>query len=145
MPWIIYKGKSALQIEIDANRRAIFLSFARAREGSKGLPQRGERRYEWENKLVFALSPEEAFDIALQAKDILEGRRESLEIYHRPPSDTKEVDKILTLQPGEGGNAFISLSQGENKITVVLSRGDLFRLSTALPVMVSPLLFGSDE
>lgn len=146
MPWIIYKTKSALEIEIDGQRQTVFLSFARAKEGSKGLPQKGERRYEWENKIVFALSPEEAFDVALQAKEIMEGSKESLEIYHRPPSDTTgEADKILSLRPGEGGNAFLSLAQGDNKITVALSKGDLFRLATALPLMVSPLLFGSEE
>ncbi|MBC7328030.1 hypothetical protein H5T87_07945 [bacterium] len=146
MPWIIYKTKSALQIEIDSSRQTIFLTFARAKEGSKGLPQKGERRYEWENKIVIALSPEEAFDIALQAKDILEGRKGQLELYHRPPSDTSgEADKILSLRAGDGENAFISLAQGENKITVALNRNDLFRLSTALPLLVAPLLLGTKE
>lgn len=146
MPWIIYKSKSALQIEIDSARQTVFLSFARAKEGSKGLPQKGERRYEWENKIVFALSPEEAFDIALQAKDILEGSKEPVEIYHRPPSDSKgEADKILALRPGEGKSSFLSLAQGENKITLALNRGDLFRLATALPIMVAPLLFSGKE
>lgn len=146
MPWIIYKTKSALQIEVDSARQTIFLSFARAKEGTKGLPQKGERRYEWGKKIVFALSPEEAFDLALQAKDIMGGKKESLEIYHRPPSESPgEADKILSFRPGEGDNAFLSLAQGENRITVVLSRGDLFRLATALPVIVAPLLFSRME
>lgn len=146
MPWIIYKSKSALEIEIDSSRQTVFLSFAKAREGTKGLPQKGERRYEWENKIVFALSPEEAFDLALQAKDIMEGKNEALEIYHRPPSDTSgEADKILSFRPGDGGNAFLSISQGENRITIALTKGDLFRLATAIPIMVSPLLFSGKE
>jgi hypothetical protein len=148
MPWIIYKSKSALQIEVDSVRQTVFLTFARAKEGGAGMPQKGERRYEWENKIVFALSPEETFDLALQAKDIIEGRKESLEIYHRPtPNSTKEEDKILSFRPAEtsSAQAFISLSQGENRITVALSRGDLFRLATALPILVAPLLFSGKE
>ncbi|MBC7329848.1 hypothetical protein H5T88_05755 [bacterium] len=148
MPWIIYKTKSALRIEVDNERQIVFFTFAKAKEGITGLPQKGERRYEWENKIVFALSPEEAFDIALQAKDILERRKESLELYHRPtPNSSREEDKILSFRPAETGNiqAFISLSQGENKITVGLNRGDLFRLATALPILVAPLLFSGKE
>ncbi|MGC8843768.1 MAG: hypothetical protein ACP5QS_07495, partial [bacterium] len=127
MPWIIYKSKSALQIELDNAKQIVWLTFARAKEGGKGLPQKGEKRYEWENKIVFALSPEEAFDLALQAQDILDGKKESLELYHRPtPNSTREEDKILSLRPTETGNAqaFLSLAQGENRITVSLSRGD---------------------
>ena len=148
MPWIIYKSKSALQIEVDSVRQTVFLTFARAKEGGAGMPQKGERRYEWENKIVFALSPEEAFDIALQARDILEGRKESLDLYHRPtPNSSREEDKILSFRPAETGNtqAFITISQGENKISVSLSRGDLFRLATALPIVVAPLLFSGKE
>ena len=144
MPWIIYKTKSALQIEVDKERQVVFFTFAKAKEGTAGLPKKGEKRYEWEDKIVFALSPEEAFDIALQARDILEGRKESLDLYHRPtPNSSREEDKILSFRPAETGNtqAFITISQGENKISVGLSRGDLFRLATALPIVVAPLLF----
>jgi hypothetical protein len=69
-------------------------------------------------------------------------------MYHRPtPNSSREEDKILSFRPAEtsGAQAFISLSQGENRITVALSRGDLFRLATALPIMIAPLLLSGRE
>ena len=144
---IIYRTRAALEIQPDRERGAVFLSFAQGMEGNgKTRPKKGERRYRWEEKIIFALSPEEATDLALAARLILDGKlEEGFELYHDPAvSERAEGEpKKVTLRPGGEGTkapAFLTIRQGETSIAIALGRGDLFRLEMLLPLAVAGML-----
>jgi hypothetical protein len=138
---ILYRTKAACEIRPDAEKGVVWTSFA---EGNGGKPVKGQRKYEWENKIILALSPEEVTDLSLAAKMLREGGKQSISFYHDPAkSERCEGEaKVLSLSPGNGSKAlaFLSVKQGERQIAIAMGTGDLWRLETLLPIAVCRLL-----
>lgn len=142
---IIYRSRGAAEVQPDFERKVVWLSFAEA-NGTGGRPQKGQRRYRWEDKIILALSMEEATDLALAARLAGWGRlSEPLRFYHDPAKSQRATGepKTLTLRAGGEGSkaiAFLEARQGERRVTIALGKGDLFRLETLLPLAVAKML-----
>ena len=138
---ILYRTKAACEIRPDVEKGIFWISFA---EGNEGRPVKGQRKYDWENKIILALSIEEATNLSLAARMLREGGRQPISFYHDPAkSERCEGEaKILSLSPGDGGKAlaFLSVKQGDRKTAIAMGAGDLWRLETLLPIAVCRLL-----
>jgi hypothetical protein len=139
---ILYRTKAACEIRPDVEKGVVWASFA---EGNGGKPVKGQRKYEWENKIILALSPEEATNLSLAAKMLRESGKQPIPpIYHDPAkSERCEGEaKVLSLSPGNGSKAlaFLTVKQGERQIAIAMGAGDLWRLETLLPIAVCRLL-----
>ncbi len=142
---ILYRSGGACELQPDMERRVVWVSFAEA-VGPWGPPQRGERRYRWEDKITLALSVEEATDLALAARLVGQGRLgEPFSLYHDPARSerTSGAPKALELRSGDRefrAAAILEARQGHRRIAIALERGDLFRLETLLPQAVASML-----
>jgi hypothetical protein len=142
---ILYRSGGACELQPDVERQVVWASFAEA-AGSLGPPQRGQRRYQWEEKITLALSVEEATDVALAAR--LAGQQrltEPFSLYHDPAKSERAsgAPKTLALRSGDAesrATAFLEARQGHRRITIALGKGDLFRLETLLPQAVASML-----
>lgn len=142
---VIYRTKNACQFQPDFERGIVWVGFADARSGASGPPKAGEQRYEWKQKITLALSVEEVTNLALAAKLASQGKlTKPLSFYHDPAKSTRATGaaKMLSLLQTDGGKspAFLSAKQGDRKISVPLSHGDLFRLERLLPIVAAGLL-----
>jgi len=143
---ILYRSRGACEVQPDLERKVIWASFAEALNGNNGQPKKGVRRYNWEDKIILALSVEEATDLALAARFAGWGRlSEPLRFYHDPSKSERATGEPKTLTLRAGGEdskamAFLEARQGERRITIALGKGDLFRLETLLPLAVGRLL-----
>jgi hypothetical protein len=143
---IIYRSRAACELQPDFERSVIWVSFAETLDGGEGQPRKGERRYNWEDKITLALSVEEATDLGMAARLAAWGRlAERFALYHDPAKSQRAEGEPKTLGLRAGGEgsraaAFLEAKQGERRITVALGRGDLFRLETLLPQAVAAIL-----
>ncbi|CAL9240275.1 unnamed protein product [Arabidopsis halleri] len=124
-PYAIFKGKAALSVEpvlptfteIDSGnlridrRGSLMMTF---------MPAIGERKYDWEKKQKFALSPTEVGSL------ISMGSKDSSEFFHDPSmksSNAGQVRKSLSIKPhADGSGYFISLSVNNS----ILKTNDYF-------------------
>lgn len=106
--YCIYKGKAALSVQ-PVSPRFIRLSSGSLKVDRHGVmmltftPAIGERKYDWEKKQLFALSPTEAGSL------ISMGLNESCEFFHDPSmksSNAGQVRKSLSIKPSPGGSGF---------------------------------------
>ena len=138
---ILYRTKAACEIRPDAEKGIFWISFA---EGNGGKPVKGQRKYDWESKIILALSVEEATNLSLAARMIREDEGQDYSIYHDPVKSDRcqGAAKILALSPGNASKAlaFLSVKQGDKKIAIAMGTGDLWRLETLLPVAACRLL-----
>ena len=138
---ILYRTKAACEIRPDADKGIFWISFA---EGNGGKPVKGQRKYDWENKITLALSVEETTNLSLAAKMIREGGGQPISFYHDPAKSNRceGEAKILALSPGNGSKAlaFLTVKQGDRKIAIAMGAGDLWRLETMLPIAACQLL-----
>jgi hypothetical protein len=135
--YIIYRTSAAL--EFIPGKDCLFLKFAKALPGVKGRPKKGQRRYNWDEFIIFALNIHEMNFIALLARRILAGREVNESLYHEKAG----VARVLRLQSGgEGAKApaFLSLSFEGERIVVALSGPDLFFMSSVFPQLSARLL-----
>jgi hypothetical protein len=142
---ILYRSRGACELQPDMERKVVWISFSEA-DGPWGPPQRGQRRYQWEDKITLALSAEEATDLALAARLAPQGQlSEPFSLYHDPAKSERAsgAPKTLTLRSGDRESraaAFLEARQGHRRITIALDKGDLFRLETLLPQAVASML-----
>ncbi|MBA0710202.1 hypothetical protein Golax_025191, partial [Gossypium laxum] len=115
-PYTIYKGKASVSIspvlptfvKLDSDNGGLKVN----RGGSIMLtfcPAIGERKYDWEQRQKFALSPTEVGSL------ISMGAHDASEFYHDPSmksSNAGQVSKKLCIKAFDGGNGYmISLSK----------------------------------
>ncbi|MBA0681029.1 hypothetical protein Goari_012691, partial [Gossypium aridum] len=118
-PYTIYKGKASLSIspvlptfvKIDSDVGGLKVN----RRGSMMLtfcPAVGERKYDWEQRQKFALSPTEVGSL------ISMGAHDASEFFHDPSmksSNAGQVSKKLFIKAFDGGNGYmISLTVTNN-------------------------------
>ncbi len=138
---ILYRTKAACEIKPDVEEGIFWIAFA---EGNGGKPVKGQRKSDWENKIILALSVEEATNLSLGAKMLREGGKQPLSFYHDPAKSHRceGEAKVLALSPGSGSKAlaFLSVKQGDRRIAIAMGAGDLWRLEKLLPIAVCRLL-----
>lgn len=118
-PYTVYKGKAALSLS------PLLPTFSKIDSGSASLkvdrhgcmmltfwPAVGERKYDWEKRQKFALSPTEVGSL------ISMGAHDVSEFYHDPSmksSNAGQVSKKLYIKALDGGNGYmISLTVTNN-------------------------------
>ncbi|MBA0764310.1 hypothetical protein Gotri_013666, partial [Gossypium trilobum] len=124
-PYTIYKGKASLSIspvlptfvKIDSDIGGLKVN----RRGSMMLtfcPAIGERKYDWEQRQKFALSPTEVGSL------ISMGAHDASEFYHDPSmksSNAGQVSKKLCIKAFDSGNGYmISLTTLPFVVAVVI-------------------------
>ena len=133
--YIIYKKSAAFQFQLGFGKRggAVFLEAASAK---------AERLYDWENKIVFALSPK---DIGMLLVGFKQGKAK---IFHDPGAQTESqgnIVKTLFLQSASPGTWFLTLTekQGEaEKQFKVSVTSDEARVLSELLAYSLPQLLG---
>jgi len=94
MEYSIYRTKTAARLRLvtAADGKPLALVEAAPSLGKQGQPQKGERRYDWENsKLSLSLSAEELFAIAAKCEEIRFFKNaEPLTLYHDPQKANRE-------------------------------------------------------
>ncbi|KAM6587884.1 hypothetical protein CsatA_010489 [Cannabis sativa] len=116
-PYIVYKGKAAFSVT------PVLPTFTKLDSGLhvvdrggcmmlKFTPAIGERKYDWEKRQLFALSPTEVGSL------ISLGPNDTCELFHDPSmlsSNAGQVRKSLTVKPhSTGGGYMISLTVVNN-------------------------------
>ena len=97
--------KSALAISISYQRKTGVLEFARSLNPyHKGPIQKGQQIFDWQNKLTFTISPEEAPKII---KFIRQPHKDSISFTHAPTGNTSEKFSSLLIA---GKRPYINLS-----------------------------------
>jgi hypothetical protein len=151
-PLSFYRTSSALRITPDINRGVFWVDGANTLpEAPKGIPEKGIQKFNWEEKLLIALSPDEGLALAECAETILRTREGKVNFFHDPKKGklkTEAEPKTLTLSveetdkgdpstsSGHPARVFLNLSQGSKKVAVVLGRADLFAISILIPYAV---------
>jgi hypothetical protein len=143
-PLAFYRTNTAIRITPDITRRVFWIDAATTLPGAhKGIPEKGTSKFNWEDKLIIALSPEEGLGLAECANRILITNEGKVEFFHDPQKGGREGEpKSLFLnfqKTDKGEKVFLSLSQGERKVSVLLSRSDLYAISTLVPYAVSAM------
>lgn len=147
-PLAFYRTSSAIRITPDLGRRVFWIDGANAfPDAPKGMPEKGSQKFDWEEKLTFALSPDEALSLAECANRILHTQDGRVEFTHDPAKGGREGEtKKLTLSITEVKDkdktvkkVFFNLSQSDNKVAVVCSRADLYGIATLIPHAVASM------
>jgi len=124
--------QASLQLDTGWRKPKGQIILAKSLAKSSFKPKAGDKIYDWNNKLVFSISPEEACLIlrwfnALKTKDPTKDKVDALSLSHSPSGNMKQDYKNLTFNPGNDGsgkwliNVTISDNTG-NKITFTLSK-----------------------
>ncbi|CAN1137758.1 Single-stranded DNA-binding protein WHY2, mitochondrial [Linum perenne] len=152
-PFSVYKGKAALSIEpvLPTFTKMDSGSLRVGRSGSmmmSFMPSIGERKYDYEKKQLFALSPTEVGSL------ISLGPKDSSEFFHDPSmksSNAGQVRKSLSIKPhADGSGYFISLSVVNNvlrtneRVTVPITTAEFAVLKTACSFAL-PHIMGWDR
>ena len=148
-PLSFYRTSSALRITPDTHRGVFWVDGANTLpDAPKGIPEKGVPKFNWEEKLLIALSPDEGLALAECAETILRTREGKASFFHDPKKGrvkTEAEPKTLTLSVEktdkgdsstgslQSARVFLNLSQGGKKVAVALSRADLFAISTLIP------------
>ncbi|XP_062109970.1 single-stranded DNA-binding protein WHY2, mitochondrial [Humulus lupulus] len=152
-PYTVYKGKAALSVN------PILPTFTKLDSGIhvverrgcmmlKFTPAIGERKYDWEKRQMFALSPTEVGSL------ISLGPNDSCEFFHDPSmlsSNAGQVRKSLTIRPhSNGGGYMISLTvvnnilKSKDNISVPFTTAEFIVVKTACSYAL-PHILGWDR
>ncbi|CAN0870415.1 Single-stranded DNA-binding protein WHY2, mitochondrial [Linum grandiflorum] len=152
-PFSVFKGKAALSVE------PVLPTFTKLDSGSLKvgrtgtmmmtfMPSIGERKYDYEKKQMFALSPTEVGSL------LSLGPKDSSEFFHDPSmksSNAGQVRKSLSIKPhADGSGYFISLSVVNNvlktndRVTVPITTAEFAVLKTACSFAL-PHIMGWDR
>ncbi|KAL8093215.1 single-stranded DNA-binding protein WHY2, mitochondrial-like [Apium graveolens] len=149
----IYKGKVALSASprLPQFSKLDSGAFKVDRQGTIMLsfsPAIGERKYDWEKKQLFALSPTEVGSLISLGPD------DTCEFFHDPSmksSNAGQVRKTLQVKPySDGTGYFISLSVVNNilkisdRFTIPVTRAEFAVMRTAFS-FVLPHILGWDQ
>ncbi|KAL1817441.1 hypothetical protein DCAR_0521871 [Daucus carota subsp. sativus] len=149
----IYKGKAALSASprLPQFSKLESGSLKVERQGTIMLsfsPAIGERKYDWEKKQLFALSPTEIGSLISLGPD------EACEFFHDPSMKTSnagQVRKTLQVKPhADGSGYFISLSVVNNvqkiseRVTVPVTKAEFAVMRTAFSFAL-PHIMGWDR
>lgn len=141
-PLAFYRMTSVIRITPDTRRGVFWVDGTNALPSApRGIPEKGVQKFNWEEKLVFALSPEEGLTLAECAERILRTREGKAEFFHDPKKGGRDGDpKTLTLsyeKTDKGERVFFQITQGQKRVSVALTRADLFAISSLIPHAVS--------
>lgn len=103
----------------------------------------GDRSYDWENKIIFALNDGETGEVFAEYID----KGEKIQAYHDPNKGTNkegETSKSFALQPGRNGGHMVGLYQKnhgkENKAFIILSDAEFWVFCQLLKASI-PYIF----
>ncbi|XP_021775303.1 single-stranded DNA-bindig protein WHY2, mitochondrial-like [Chenopodium quinoa] len=141
-PYYVYKGKAAFSAEpippkfckVDSGIRVkrqgfIMMSFS---------PSVGERKYDWQRKQMFALSPTEVGSL------IALGPNGSCDFFHDPAMQTSnagQVRKSLSIKPSPDGTGYFMSLSVTNNITKTNERFSVPVTSAEFAVMRTSFSF----
>ncbi|CAN7130043.1 unnamed protein product [Brassica rapa subsp. narinosa] len=152
-PYAIFKGRAALSVE------PVLPTFTKIEPGNLRIDRRGsvmmtfmpavsERKYDWEKKQLFALSPTEVGSV------ISMGPQDSSEFFHDPSmksSNAGQVRKSLSIKPlADSSGYFFQLSVTDNiqnsndRIVVPVSKAEFAVLKSAFSFAL-PHILGWDR
>ncbi|CAN7087624.1 unnamed protein product [Brassica oleracea var. botrytis] len=152
-PYAIFKGRAALSVE------PVLPTFTKIEPGNLRIDRRGsvmmtfmpavsERKYDWEKKQLFALSPTEVGSV------ISMGPQDSSEFFHDPSmksSNAGQVRKSLSIKPlADSTGYFFQLSVTDNiqnsndRIVVPVSKAEFAVLKSAFSFAL-PHILGWDR
>ncbi|HDH91449.1 MAG TPA: hypothetical protein ENF38_00685 [Candidatus Aenigmarchaeota archaeon] len=161
MEYHIYRTKTATRFRLvtATDGKPLALVEAAPSLGKQGQPQKGEKRYDWENsKLSLSLSPEELFALAAKCEEIRFFKNaEPLSLYHDPQKANREGNpKELILAPYSTADqkvkmkfmAYLTLREKNGQKTgaqhsTILTRTDLYiiqRLTTHMAMFIKEWL-----
>ncbi|KAJ0241130.1 Single-stranded DNA-binding protein WHY2 [Hirschfeldia incana] len=148
-PYAIFKGRAALSVE------PVLPTFTKIEPGNLRVDRRGsvmmtfmpavsERKYDWEKKQLFALSPTEVGSV------ISMGPQDSSEFFHDPSmksSNAGQVRKSLSIKPlADSTGYFFQLSVTDNihntndRIVVPVSKAEFAVLKSAFSFALPHIL-----
>ncbi|CAL9135300.1 Whirly transcription factor [Musa troglodytarum] len=147
--YTVFKGKAALSMKpiLPAIRELDSRSSRVYRNGSVMLtfwPAVGQRKYDWEKKLAFALSPTEVGSL------IGLGPAESCEFFHDPSMKSSlegQVKKSLSISPlGNDNGYFLNLSVVNNiqktneRLSVPVTKAEFTVIRTVLSYVLPHIM-----
>jgi len=148
----IYKGSGAVRFTLVPQRHTVFVEASPAVPGmEKKMPSKGEKKYQWEKKTTLGLKSDELFSIASTCEQLRFNKNvPPLTIIHDPKKGGRQGNnKAIKIVVSQGS---ILLSIGEftgkevtSKITIPLTRAELFALEKALTKAALALLEDSTE
>ena len=114
----------------------------------EAAPVKGEKNYDWDNKIIFAVSAQEIANIEynrLASANFNDFEDEGYALTHFPGQEKGRVKK-LTIKPGKEGNGFFMNfyeKNGENtkSVSIILSNEEYF-LFRELTLRTLPSLYG---
>ena len=141
-PLAFYRTNSVIQITPDTRRGVLWIDGTIALpDAPKGAPEKGVQKFNWEEKLIIVLSPEEGLALAECAERVLRTREGKVEFFHDPKKGGRDGEpKTLSLsyeRTEKGDRVFIQILQGAKRVSVALGKGDLYALATLIPYVVS--------
>ncbi|KAL8167094.1 hypothetical protein V2J09_008593 [Rumex salicifolius] len=156
--YYVYKGKAALSVH-PVSPRLVRLDSGGLKVDKQGCmmltftPSAGERKYDWERKQLFALSPTEAGSLISMAHN------DSCEFFHDPSmksSNAGQVRKSLSVKPSPGGgglffslNVVNNIQQTNERLTVPVTTAEFAVIRTsfsyALPHLLGWDLFSNNQ
>ncbi|KAG2321670.1 hypothetical protein Bca52824_014883 [Brassica carinata] len=152
-PYAIFKGRAALSVE------PVLPTFTKIEPGNLRIDRRGsvmmtfmpavsDRKYDWEKKQLFALSPTEVGSV------ISMGPQDSSEFFHDPSmksSNAGQVRKSLSIKPlADSTGYFFQLSVTDNihnsndRIVVPVTKAEFAVLKSAFSFAL-PHILGWDR
>jgi len=145
-PLIFYRTSAACRFSPNVEGGAVFVDFAAALPGTSGKPQKGQRRYDWQNKICLALNVEEVLDLGVGCRAALSADPAKVvwSAYHDAPGLEPKSMRLWTPKESGKATAFlgaqINPKQKGRKAAVNLDQADLNRLSALLPFAAAALL-----
>lgn len=140
-PLSFYRMTSVIRITPDIRRGVFWVDGTNALPSAPKTPEKGVQKFNWEEKLIFALSPEEALQLAECADRILRTHQGKVDFFHDPKKGGREGEvKTLTLsyeKTDKGERVFFQITQGQKRVSCALQRADLFAISSLIPHAVS--------
>ncbi|KAL0801530.1 hypothetical protein Bca101_056706 [Brassica carinata] len=137
-PYAIFKGRAALSVE------PLLPTFTKIEPGNLRIDRRGslmmtfmpavsERKYDWEKKQLFALSPTEVGSV------ISMGPQDSSEFFHDP---SMKSTKSLSIKPLADSTGFFfqlsvtdSIQKSNDRIVVPVSKAEFAVLKSAFSIL----------
>lgn len=157
---VFYRTKSLFRISPDIGRGIFFAEFAKAKTGQEGKPEKGVEKYDYENKVVFALSIYEALHLSeilmrICKKEIYPPlKNDRADYYHDPSkgnykSSTPKTMTVTYMEDSGIRKKFLGITVGkaqepEQKIAVILSDADCYAIAQMIPHGVATILRWTD-
>ena len=113
---ILYSKSAALQLAISPRKLTGSFTIARGFDTNRRGPvQKGERAFDWENALVFAINDEEADQILEEIKV-----KDSVELRHFPQDGQSKATSYLSIHKRDQSRITIVITKvsGPDKLTL---------------------------